>query len=142
MTTTQKIKTRFPDLNFVKPLPVAKHPRYTRYGITFNPNQHLILPKGHVKEPGRKKMLVDCVVDRDTPIPLRDGIHVYADIYRPASSDEIKVPVVICWSPYGKSSISLDAIWHRSGVPRDWTSGYETLRAWTLQSGADGATPL
>ena len=127
MTTTEKIKSRFPDLNFVKPLPVDKHPRYAKYGITFTPNQHLILPKGHAKEDGRKKMLVDCVVNRDTPVPLRDGLHVYADVYRPASSDEIKVPVVICWSPYGKSSISLDSIWHRSGVPKDWTSGYETF---------------
>lgn len=127
MSTTQRIKSQFPDLNFVKPLPVDKHPRYTEYGITFNPNQHLILSKGHVMEEGRKKMLVDCVVNRDTPIPLRDGLHVYADVYRPATSDDVKVPVVICWSPYGKSSISLDKIWHRSGVPRDWTSGYETF---------------
>lgn len=126
MTTTQKIKSRFPDLNFVKPLPVEAHPRYKPFGVKFNP-QHFVLTKGHVKEPGRKHMLVDCVVDRDTPIPLRDGLNVYADIYRPVSSDEINVPVVICWSPYGKSSISLDGIWHRSGVPKDWTSGYETF---------------
>ncbi|GKZ51977.1 hypothetical protein AbraIFM66951_008947, partial [Aspergillus brasiliensis] len=72
-------------------------------------------------------MLVECIVDRDAAIPLRDGLHVYADIYRPASSEDVQVPVVICWSPYGKSSINLDGIWHRSGVPRDWTSGYETF---------------
>lgn len=125
-TTTQNIKSRFPDLNFVKPLPVEAHPRYKPFGVKFSP-QHLVLPKGHAKEPGRKQILVDCVLDRDTPIPLRDGLHVYADLYRPASSDEIKVPAVICWSPYGKSSISLDGIWHRSGAPRDWTSGFETF---------------
>ncbi|KAJ5145225.1 hypothetical protein N7448_002617 [Penicillium atrosanguineum] len=126
MTTTQNIKSRFPDLNFVKPLPVERHPRYKPFNVKFDP-QHLLLPKGHVKETGRKQMLVDSVVDRDTPIPLRDGLHVYADIYRPVSSDETQVPVVICWRPYGKSSISLDGIWHRSGVPKDWTSGYETF---------------
>lgn len=127
MDTTQRIKSQFPDLNFVKPLPVEEHPRYTPYGVTFNPNQRLDLPKGHVKEPGRKKMLVDSIVDRDTPIPLRDGLHVYADMYRPASSAGTAVPAVICWSPYGKSSISLDSVWHRAGVPKDWTSGYETF---------------
>jgi predicted acyl esterase len=126
MTTTQKIKSRFPDLNFVKPLPVEAHPRYKPFNVKFDPKR-VVLPKGHAKEEGRKQMLVDSVVDRDTPIPLRDGLHVYADIYRPVSSDETNVPVVICWSPYGKSSISLDGIWHRSGVPRDWTSGYETF---------------
>lgn len=125
-TTTLKIKSRFPDLNFVKPLPVGAHPRYQPFNVRFDPKR-VALPKGHAKEEGRKQMLVDSVVDRDTAIPLRDGFHVYADIYRPVSSDEVKVPVVICWSPYGKSSISLDGIWHRSGVPRDWTSGYETF---------------
>jgi predicted acyl esterase len=72
-------------------------------------------------------MLVDTILHRDTAIPLRDGLNVYADIFRPASSDETTVPAVICWSPYGKSSISIDVAWHRSGVPKDWTSGYETF---------------
>lgn len=128
MTTTQRIKSQFPDLNFVKPIPVEDHPRYTPFGVTFNPNQRVALPKGHVKEPGKKKMLVDCVVDRDTAIPLRDGVHVYADMFRPASSDDTKVPAVICWSPYGKTSISLDqTCFNRCGVAKDWTSGYETF---------------
>lgn len=127
MDTTQKIKSRFPDLNFIKAVPVNQHPRYQRFGIKLNPNQHLILPKGHVKETGRKNILVDCVVERDTPITLRDGLHVYADIYRPKSSDETGVPAAICWSPYGKSTISLDMQFNRSGVPKDWTSGYETF---------------
>lgn len=126
MTTTENLKSRFPDLNFVKPLPVQGHPGYKPFNVKFDP-KHLVLPKGHVKEEGRKQMLVDSVVDRDTAIPLRDGLHVYADIYRPASSDETKFPAVICWSPYGKSSISIDIAWHRSGVPKDWTSGYEAF---------------
>ena len=127
MDTTQQIKSRFPDLNFVKPMPVHEHPRYQGYGVHFNPNRHEVLPKGHVKEPGKKKMLVDTVAERDTPVPLRDGLHVYADVYRPESSSETKVPAVICWSPYGKSSISLDMTWNRTGVPKDWASGYETF---------------
>ena len=126
MSTTQKLKSQFPDLDFIQPLPVESHPRYKPYNVTFRPD-HVILSKGHVKEDGRKKMLVDSVLDRDTEISLRDGVHVYADIFRPASSDDVKVPAVICWSPYGKSSISIDNIWHRSGVPKDWTSGYETF---------------
>lgn len=126
MSTTEKLKSRFPDLNFVRPLPVENHPRYKPYDVTFKPGR-VILHKGHAKEDGRKTMLVDSILDRDTSISLRDGMHVYADIFRPTSSDQCKVPAVICWSPYGKSSISIDNMWHRSGVPKDWTSGYETF---------------
>lgn len=127
MDTTQKIKSRFPDLNFVKPMPVHGHPRYQKYDIHFSPSRRTVLPKGHAKEEGRKKILVDTVAELDTPVRLRDGLHVYADVYRPQSSNAGKVPAVICWSPYGKSSISLDMVWHRCGVPKDWTSGYETF---------------
>lgn len=126
MSTTEKLKSRFPDLNFVKPIQVENHPRYKPFNVEFKP-EHVMLPKGHAKEDGRRKMLVDSVLERDTKIPLRDGLHVYGDIFRPASSDETRVPAVICWSPYGKFSISLDNAWHRSGVPKDWTSGYETF---------------
>ena len=125
-TTTEKLKARFPDLTFVQPLRVENHPRYKPFNVQFRPDR-LTLGKGHAKEDGRKKMLVDTILDRDTKIPMRDGVHVYADVFRPASSDEDKVPAVICWSPYGKSSVSVDNIWHRSGVPKDWTSGYETF---------------
>ena len=125
-TTTEKLKARFPDLTFVQPLRVENHPRYKPFNVQFRPDR-LTLGKGHAKEDGRKKMLVDTILDRDTKIPMRDGVQVYADVFRPASSDEDRVPAVICWSPYGKSSVSIDNIWHRSGVPKDWTSGYETF---------------
>jgi hypothetical protein len=118
MTTTQKLKDLHPDLIFIKPLPVHAHPRYKQFDIKLKPNQRATLSKGHEKDPGRKKILVDTVFEQDTQIPLRDGEHVYADIYRPQSSDEAKVPAAICWSPYGKSSISLDMLWNRSGVPK------------------------
>lgn len=126
MSTTEKLKSRFSDLNFVTPIPVESHPRYKPYNVKFK-HEHVTLPKGHVKEEGRRQMLVDSLLERDTEVRMRDGIHIYADIFRPASSDADKVPAVICWSPYGKSSISIDAMWHRSGVPKDWTSGYETF---------------
>lgn len=126
MDTTQRIKSRFPDLDFVKPMRVHDHPRYQKFAIEFSPNRSKVLPKGHVKEPGRKAMLVDTIAESDVSIPLRDGLHVYADVYRPQISSE-KVPAVICWSPYGKSSISLDMTWNRTGVPKDWASGYETF---------------
>src|SRR5699024_9062136 len=93
-STTQKVKPRYRELNYVKPLSVDQHPRYIPYSIKFNPNQHRILEKGSVKEPGRKKVLVDCSAECDTPVPMRDGLHVYCDIYRPVSSNETPVPAV------------------------------------------------
>lgn len=126
MTTTQRLKDQFPDLEFVKPMGVHDHPRHQKFGIKFRPNQSKILPKGHVKEEGRKAILVDTIFERDTAVPLRDGLHTYADIFRPQDSSE-KVPAVICWSPYGKSSISLDMTWNRTAVPKNWASGYETF---------------
>lgn len=127
MNTTQRLKAQCPDLNFVKPMQVHEHPRYQKFNVQFAPNRHEVLPKGHAKEPGRKQMLVDTVAERDTPVPMRDGAQVYADIYRPASPSDTTIPAVICWSPYGKSSISLDMTYNRTGVPKDWASGYETF---------------
>lgn len=127
MDTTQRIKAEHPDLNFVKPLPVDMHPRYKPFGVEFHPNKVVTLLKGHAKGEGRKQILVDCVLARDTPIPLRDNLHVYGDIFRPVSSEKTAVPAIICWSPYGKTSINIDGTWHRTGVPKDWTSGYETF---------------
>jgi predicted acyl esterase len=40
-------------------------------------------------------------VDRDVAVPLRDGITIYVDIYRPAGI-ETDLPSIIAWSPYGK----------------------------------------
>ncbi len=44
---------------------------------------------------------VDIVLDKDVAVRLRDGVTIYTDILRPAGTD--KVPVIVAWSPYGKS---------------------------------------
>jgi uncharacterized protein len=41
-------------------------------------------------------MIVEC----DVAVPVRGGITVYADVFRPA--DERPAPPLIAWSPYGK----------------------------------------
>lgn len=40
------------------------------------------------------------IIERDVPVPVRDGITVYADVFRPAAGGP--VPPLIAWSPYGK----------------------------------------
>jgi hypothetical protein len=40
------------------------------------------------------------IIERDVAIRMRDGITLYADVFRPA--DEHPVPPIIAWTPYGK----------------------------------------
>ena len=41
------------------------------------------------------------VVDQDVPIIMRDGITLYADIYRP-ENQLVELPAIISWCFYGK----------------------------------------
>lgn len=57
-----------------------------------------------------KRRLYDEIrVDRNVRVPMRDGVTLSADIYRPVTADHI--PAIVVRSPYGKTS---DAI-HRTG---------------------------
>lgn len=40
------------------------------------------------------------VIERDVAIKLRDGVTIYADIYRP--DGQTAIPAIVAWSPYGK----------------------------------------
>jgi predicted acyl esterase len=40
------------------------------------------------------------IIERDVAIRMRDGVTLYADVFRPA--DEHPVPPIIAWTPYGK----------------------------------------
>lgn len=99
MTTLQKL---FPDIVLGKLAAPADHPGYLYDG--FNPSTQT-LPKGHTKAPGRRPFGVETVFERDVGIKLRDGVTIYTDIFRPATSNNEagKVPAVIPWSPYGKT---------------------------------------
>ena len=44
---------------------------------------------------------IDIVIQYDVPMKTRDGITLYADIYRPRSAD--KFPVILMRTPYDKS---------------------------------------
>lgn len=41
------------------------------------------------------------ICQQDVAVPMRDGVELYADIFRPADSAE-RVPAIIAWSNYGK----------------------------------------
>lgn len=61
----------------------------------------IALRKGQICKEGRRPLVCDMIYDKDTPVTLRDGAVVYADIFRPTDETE-KYPVILIWTPYGK----------------------------------------
>ena len=61
-----------------------------------------ILPKGFTKAEGRRALPESLVFESDLCIVLRDGAKIYADVFRPLSSDHEPMPAIVSWSPYGK----------------------------------------
>lgn len=89
------------------------------------------LPKGYRKDPSFRGFEAATIWDRDIEVPLRDGVILRADVFRPAAVVE-KVPALLVWSPYGKSGtgfLSLDLVPGRVGVPKTALSGFESFEA-------------
>ncbi len=90
-----------------------------------------ILPEGHTRDPSRRAFEAATIWDRDIEVPMRDGVIVRADVFRPAGTEE-KVPALLVWSPYGKSGtgfLSLDVVPGRVGVPVNALSAFESFEA-------------
>lgn len=85
----------------------------------------LVLKAGSVRREGAKPLTCDILLERDVPIKLRDGVTIYADVFRP--TDGKPCPAILVWSPYGKEigGQMLDDVPGRAGVPVDATSGLE-----------------
>ncbi|KAF9889999.1 hypothetical protein FE257_006679 [Aspergillus nanangensis] len=85
-----------------------------------------ILQKGFQKDPGTRPFEAATIFDRDIQIPLRDGVKLRADVFRPVT--DFKVPALVVWSPYGKSGagfFNLDYVPGRAGIPVSKLSGME-----------------
>jgi predicted acyl esterase len=125
-----KIQDLFPDVIFSPLLKPKDHPLYNYQG--FKPGEE-ILDAGHTKALGCKPFEVKTVFDRDHAIVVRDGKRLYADIFRPETSNSQPIPAILPWSPYGKTGTgpqSYDLMApHRAAIPRDRTSGYEKFEA-------------
>lgn len=59
------------------------------------------LPAGHQLTPGVKAFAIDTIFEKDVQVPMRDGVILRADIFRPAHGE--RVPAIVPWSPYGKT---------------------------------------
>jgi hypothetical protein len=62
------------------------------------------LPKGWVKDEGRRPLPCDIIWEKDIGIRMRDGVTLLGDIFRPVSIEKgICFPAILPWSPYGKT---------------------------------------
>ncbi len=99
MPFISKLQERFPDLEY-RPIPKASdHPLFHYNGFQ---TEVITLPQGHIKSEGYRALTTPVLFERDTPIRVRDGVNLYADIFRPVT-ESVKVPAIIPWSPYGKT---------------------------------------
>jgi len=47
------------------------------------------------------------IIEYDVAVPMRDGVKMYIDIYRPANqAKDVKIPIVIAWTPVSPFSRS------------------------------------
>jgi len=84
------------------------------------------LPAGYRIDPRFRPISTDIVLDKDVPVRLRDGVTIYVDVFRPVGAE--KVPVIIAWSPYGKSegtAPSVTGIFDLVGLDNGVVSGLE-----------------
>lgn len=77
------------------------NPDFSNRWHQFEPKKQ-VLHQGWRKAEGRRALDEDLVFEQDISIPLRDGVTIYADVFRPISSDAQPVPAILAWSPYGK----------------------------------------
>jgi predicted acyl esterase len=95
-----------------------------------------IIPKGTVIMPGYKPLECDILFERDVAIKMRDGVTLYADIYRPVGDE--KVPAILNSTTFGKSKAGTggrgpgiptppEVPNAGPGVPKSWVSGLQTF---------------
>jgi predicted acyl esterase len=93
-----------------------------------------VLPKGYVYQEGRLPLASDTIFDRDVAIKMRDGVTLYADVYRPAGAE--KVPAIVCIGSAGKGG-------HGSTAMASWPDAVtqSPAPAASAQPGGPGGPP-
>ena len=69
-------------------------------------------------------------IERDVAVPMRDGIRIFVDIFRPEDGAQ-GLPALIAWGPYGKHSPrGTYARFHdNGGVKPEWVSRHAAFEA-------------
>ena len=84
------------------------------------------LSTGYRVDPRFRALPTDVVFDKDVAVTLRDGVTIYVDVLRPAGTE--RVPVIVAWSPYGKSqgtAPSVTDLFGMLGMDNEALSGLE-----------------
>ena len=93
-------------------------------------SKELLLKKGQQIAEGFKPLSCDIKLLKDVPVKMRDGITIYTDIFLPVTDE--KVPVLIGWSPYGKSAGTAPRytnLFNMLGMGNQWSSGLTKFEA-------------
>jgi uncharacterized protein len=67
------------------------------------------------------------ICEQDVAVKMRDGVILYADIYRPEG--QTNIPCLVTWSPFGKRLGSAAAEWQLMGVPPGTVSNLAAFEA-------------
>ncbi len=69
------------------------------------------------------------IIERDAAAPMRDGVRIFTDIFRP--QDERPAPTLIAWAPYGKHSPrgTYERFHNFASVRKEWISKYAAFEA-------------
>jgi len=84
------------------------------------------LSAGQRLDPRFRPLPTDIVLEKDVPVTMRDGVTIYVDVLRPPQSQ--RVPVIVAWSPYGKSqgtAASVTSLFEMIGLDNELVSGLE-----------------
>ncbi|GME47266.1 hypothetical protein N7469_002106 [Neofusicoccum parvum] len=84
------------------------------------------LRKGYRQSSNHAAFKADTIFEKDIGVPMRDGVKLYCDVFRPAEAS--KSPAIIMWSPYGKGGNGphgLHMLPGRFGVAQERLSGFE-----------------
>jgi hypothetical protein len=81
------------------------------------------------------------IIERNIPVPLRDGVRIYVDLYRAeGDAGAGPLPAILGWSPYGKHGLS-DRLWPPADVdPRLALAAIPRSRRPIRPTGARAAT--
>lgn len=69
------------------------------------------------------------LIEQNVSVPLRDGVRIFVDVYRPEVSAGRGLPVLLGWSPYGKHNTADRLPWLEADVRPGWISPYTAFEA-------------
>lgn len=70
------------------------------------------------------------LIERNVVVPMRDGVRILVDIYRPDGPVvDRALPAILGWSPYGKHNLSPRLRWPEAGVQDGWISRFTAFEA-------------